>query len=145
MGSPPGRRGPAAGHLLGHQPRPHQVDAEPGDLGEGRASGRADLDGLKSHERELVRAVFGRPAVGDRVAMSDLENEFYKDLPGIKDRIYEELMARKYYRGRPDKVLGVWIVIAMWPQRLSLQPTHPGRFSAASANRGSGMGNGPTP
>lgn len=74
---------------------------------------RADFEGLKSHERKLLRAVFGRPSVGERVAMSDLENEFYKDLPGIKDRIFEELMERKYYRGRPDKVLGVWIAIAV--------------------------------
>ncbi len=74
---------------------------------------RADLDDLKSHERKLVRAVFGRPVVGERVAMSDLENEFYKDLPGVKDRIFEELMELKYYRGRPDKVLGIWIAIAI--------------------------------
>ena len=41
--------------------------------------------------------------------MSDLENEFYKDLPGIKDRIFAELMKLKYYRSRPDRVLGFWI------------------------------------
>jgi len=51
-----------------------------------------DLRGLKSHERELLRGVFGTPRAGDRVPMSDLENQFYKKLPGIKDGIYDELM-----------------------------------------------------
>ena len=71
------------------------------------------VDELKSHEREMLRALFGRPSAGDRVAMSDLENEFYKDLPGIKDRVFEELMKLKFYRARPDKVLGIWVVIAV--------------------------------
>jgi len=75
--------------------------------------GAADLSGLKSHETKLLKAVFGRPAVGDRVHMSDLENEFYKDLPGIKDRIFAELMKLKYYRSRPDRVLASWIGIAI--------------------------------
>jgi len=72
-----------------------------------------DLSGLKSHERELLKAVFGSPVAGERVEMSDLENEFYKDLPGIKDRIFAELMELKYYRSRPDRVLGLWVVVAI--------------------------------
>lgn len=72
-----------------------------------------ELSGLKSHERKLLRAVFGSPAVGDRVPMSDLENQFYKDLPGIKDRIFAELMEHKFYRSRPDRVLGVWVGVAI--------------------------------
>lgn len=72
-----------------------------------------DLHGLKSHESKLLRAVFGSPTAGDRVHMSDLENEFYKDLPGIKERIFDELMKLKYYRSRPDRVLAVWIGIAI--------------------------------
>jgi hypothetical protein len=75
--------------------------------------GGEDISGLKSHERKMLRAVFGSPKVGDRVHMSDLENEFYKDLPGIKDRIFSELMELKYYRSRPDRVLGLWVGIAV--------------------------------
>jgi uncharacterized membrane protein YgcG len=71
------------------------------------------LSDLKSHERKLLRGVFGSPAVGDRVHMSDLENEFYKDLPKIKDQIFAELMELKYYRSRPDRVLGFWVVAAI--------------------------------
>jgi uncharacterized membrane protein YgcG len=75
--------------------------------------GGEDLSELKSHEQKLLRAVFGSPRAGDRVHMSDLENEFYKDLPGIKDRVFSELMELKYYRSRPDRVLASWIGIAL--------------------------------
>ena len=75
--------------------------------------GGEDISGLKSHERKMLRAVFGSPRAGDRVHMSDLENEFYKDLPGIKDRVFSELMELKYYRSRPDRVLVQWVGIAI--------------------------------
>jgi uncharacterized membrane protein YgcG len=67
------------------------------------------LSDLKSHESKLLRGVFGSPVAGDRVHMSDLENDFYKELPGIKDRIFAELMKLNYYRSRPDRVLGFWV------------------------------------
>ena len=73
----------------------------------------SDWDDLKSHERKLLRAVFGSAGAGERVPMSDLENEFYKDLPKIKDRIFSELMKRRFYRSRPDRVLAGWIIAAM--------------------------------
>ena len=75
--------------------------------------GGQDLAGLKSHEHKLLKAVFGSQTAGDRVRMSDLENEFYKDLPGIKERIFDELMKLNYYRSRPDQVLVSWIGIAI--------------------------------
>ncbi|MDP2481727.1 MAG: DUF2207 domain-containing protein [Candidatus Palauibacterales bacterium] len=75
--------------------------------------GSEDFGGLKSHERKMLVAVFGSPVAGDRVHMSDLENEFYKDLPGIKDRIFDELMKLRYYRSRPDRVLGLWVAVAV--------------------------------
>ncbi len=65
-------------------------------------------DTLKPHERRLLDALFEG---GSRrsVALSDLQNEFYRDLPGIKDRIFGHLMKRHYYRARPDKVKQAWI------------------------------------
>jgi uncharacterized membrane protein YgcG len=72
-----------------------------------------DLSDLKSHERKLLRGIFGTPRAGDRVPMSDLENEFYKELPGIKDRIFQELMDLGYYRSRPDRVLAMWILVGL--------------------------------
>lgn len=76
-----------------------------------RASG--EWDDLRSHERKLLRAIFGSGSAGDRVPMSDLENEFYKDLPKIKDRIFGELLKKRYYRRRPDHVMAVWLIAAL--------------------------------
>lgn len=63
---------------------------------------------LKPHERRLLDALFEG---GSRrsVELSDLQNEFYRDLPGIKDRVFGHLMKRHYYRARPDKVKQAWI------------------------------------
>src|SRR6185295_1785031 len=46
---------------------------------------------------------------GPVVELSELENEFYKSLPGIKSALFDALIARSYYRSRPDSVQGAWI------------------------------------
>jgi uncharacterized membrane protein len=68
---------------------------------------RGEWSALKPHEQELLSALFG---FSDRVEMSDLENKFYKSLPGIKDRVYDELMSRQYYARRPDKVKAAYVI-----------------------------------
>lgn len=62
---------------------------------------------LHRHERALLKALFsgGRTTV----RMSDLEHEFYKDLPDIKDGLWDRLLALGYYDRRPDRVLAGWI------------------------------------
>jgi hypothetical protein len=62
---------------------------------------------LKAFEQQLMNALF---MWGDSVRLSDLENKFYKSLPGIKDKIYEELMRRGYYGRRPDKVKAGYLI-----------------------------------
>ncbi|MGH9804017.1 MAG: DUF2207 domain-containing protein [Candidatus Acidiferrales bacterium] len=66
--------------------------------------------GLKTHERELLRCVFRGKS---QVELSDLENDFYRDLPGIRDRIFDQLLGRKYYLRRPDRVRNLYLVIAI--------------------------------
>src|SRR5438132_318759 len=57
---------------------------------------------LKPHERAVLHGIFlGR---GDAVDLSDLKNEFYRELPGIRDRIFDALVGRGYYARRPDQV-----------------------------------------
>jgi uncharacterized membrane protein len=68
---------------------------------------RNEWSALKPHEQALLGALF---SFGDRVEMSDLENKFYKSLPGIRDSIYDELMRRQYYARRPDKVKAAYII-----------------------------------
>jgi hypothetical protein len=58
---------------------------------------------LKAHEQRLLDAIFSGGYL-ESVSLSDLENKFYKDLPGIKDRIFDVLMSRRYFNQRPDKV-----------------------------------------
>ena len=43
------------------------------------------------------------------VPLSALDNEFYKQLPGIRDAVYDRLVNRGLYRSRPDYVKARWI------------------------------------
>jgi hypothetical protein len=45
----------------------------------------------------------------ETVRLKDLQNRFYKSIPGIQDAIYESLERRGYYIHRPDKVKGNWM------------------------------------
>jgi len=74
---------------------------------------------LKAHERALLDSLF---AGGHRasVDLSDLENSFYRELPKIRDRLFERLLERRYYTKRPDKVRRVYLVTAAAVAFLSL-------------------------
>ncbi len=63
---------------------------------------------LKGHEGQLLRGIF-QGGSAPSVEMSDLENTFYRTLPAIRDGIFAELLAKKYYRARPDSVQGAAI------------------------------------
>ncbi len=58
---------------------------------------------LSAHERLLLAAIFTDGSM-QSVPLSSLENKFYRSLPGIRDAIFDALLARKYYAHRPDKV-----------------------------------------
>jgi uncharacterized membrane protein len=47
---------------------------------------------------------------GTRVELSDLKEEFYTELPGIKSGIFDRLLGRGFYHARPDKVRTHWMV-----------------------------------
>lgn len=72
-----------------------------------RLRGREAWDDLEPHERKLLQAVFD--ARGDRVALSELENEFYKELPAIKDDLMSALVQHGVYERRPDRVVAVYL------------------------------------
>lgn len=57
----------------------------------------------RSHEQEMLSALFDAGATTD-VKLSDLQNHFYKNLPFIRDRIFNALMNDGYYLHRPDTV-----------------------------------------
>jgi hypothetical protein len=61
---------------------------------------------LEPHERRVFNGIFEDGKA--EVKLSDLENEFYRHLPGIKDSIVDRLIGRGFYRARPDSVKGHW-------------------------------------
>lgn len=67
---------------------------------------------LRKHERKLLNALFFDEARTE-VSLSELENHFYTDIPVIKDHIFDQLIAHKYYRKRPDQVRGMYIVLGV--------------------------------
>ena len=68
----------------------------------------SEWTGLKQHELQLLSALFTEGAV-DTVSLSELQNHFYKNIPGIRDSLFDELLERGYYLHRPDYVRAGWI------------------------------------
>ena len=63
---------------------------------------------LAPHERRVFDGIFtGR---GPSVTLSDLEDEFYTTLPGIRDGIFDRLRHHGFYGARPDHVRRRWMV-----------------------------------
>ncbi len=66
----------------------------------------ADEAKLAAHERLVLDGIFA--SRGSAVSLSDLEDEFYPELPGIREGIFARLLTHGYYRSRPDKVQAGW-------------------------------------
>jgi Predicted membrane protein (DUF2207) C-terminal domain/Predicted membrane protein (DUF2207) N-terminal domain len=66
---------------------------------------------LEPHETKVRDGIFADG--GTTVKLSDLENEFYRQLPGIRDSIFQRLVDRGLYRSRPDRVRNRWLVYAV--------------------------------
>jgi uncharacterized membrane protein YgcG len=60
-------------------------------------------ESLLAHERSLLERLFesGGKTV---VALRELENSFYRHLPGLQATIFSRLLQRRYYLQRPDEV-----------------------------------------
>jgi hypothetical protein len=73
-----------------------------------------DWSGAKSHELLLLHGIFGAPVLGmlEEVALSELQNRFYKNLPGIRRAILESLVQRGYFAHRPDIVRQAYLLVA---------------------------------
>lgn len=75
---------------------------------------------LLPHERELLDALFGGSTRSAR--LSDLENEFYEELPDLRDRMMGTLVDHGFYSRRPDRVKRLWIVVAVVVAALIVVP-----------------------
>jgi hypothetical protein len=71
----------------------------------------ADAVPLAPHERRLLVGIF--LSRGPTVALSELENEFHTELPGIRTAIFDRLLERGMYHARPDRVRQRWHVAGL--------------------------------
>ncbi len=58
-------------------------------------------DSLRDYEKALLDSIFDGGTERD---LDDLQNEFYKDIPDIKKKVYEGLVKKNYFPTSPDKV-----------------------------------------
>lgn len=65
------------------------------------------FDDLSETEQRILKDIFGTQS---RVTVSSLKNKFYTKLPGIRDKVYEEMVTKGYFEKRPDKVRTNYIV-----------------------------------
>ncbi|HET9275529.1 MAG TPA: DUF2207 domain-containing protein, partial [Gemmatimonadales bacterium] len=71
----------------------------------------AEWNGLAPHEQRVLEGIFEGQKASRK--LSDMEDEFYSCLPGIRDGVFDRLTERGYYHARPDKVRARWIVLAI--------------------------------
>jgi hypothetical protein len=79
-----------------------------------------EWSGIKAHEEELLKGLFGAYSPEKEVLLSDLKNEFYQTLVDIKNDLFRELKEAGFYRHRPDKVLGAFIAVGVVSLGLSI-------------------------
>jgi len=73
-----------------------------------RLGGHHEGKELAIHERRMLDGLF--KTHGTTVQLSDLENEFYSALPGIRTGVFDRLLAKGFYRARPDRVRAGWTI-----------------------------------
>ena len=72
---------------------------------------RSEWANLKDHEQELLNGIFVTGKPGESVAMSSLENQFYVNLPSIKNSLMDSLVEHGYFLRRPDSVRSGYIAV----------------------------------
>ena len=72
---------------------------------------RTEWTSLKPHEQDLLGGIFA--GASDTVSLSDLHNQFYQYLPGIKSSFFDSLVTHGYYRRRPDSVRSTYIGLGL--------------------------------
>ncbi len=63
---------------------------------------------LSTFEYKIMSYLFSGSSQG--IFISELENEFYKNLSSLKDTLYGELVSKKYFLKNPEKVRNIYIV-----------------------------------
>ena len=65
-------------------------------------------ENLSAFEQKLMVNLFSSSPRG--IFLSEMENEFYKNLPSLRDTLYGDLINKKYFLKNPEKVRNVYMV-----------------------------------
>lgn len=65
-------------------------------------------DDLESYEKELLQGLF---KTGDVVKVSDLKTKFYQDLAKVKEKLYADLIRKKYFPHHPARVKALYLTL----------------------------------
>ena len=65
-------------------------------------------DHLLPYEQKLRDGLFED---GDQVELSELRKKFAERLQKVKDALYDDMVSRKWFLRRPDRVRQIWVVI----------------------------------
>lgn len=65
---------------------------------------------LLEYEKELYKRIFDTK---ESVKISDLKTEFYKDLKVVKEKLYEEMLNKKFFYENPESVRLKYILIGV--------------------------------
>jgi uncharacterized membrane protein YgcG len=65
-------------------------------------------DKLLLYEKRLLNGLFES---GDQVELSALRKTFAERLQAVKDALYDDMVSRKWFLRRPDRVRQTWVVI----------------------------------
>ena len=65
-------------------------------------------DHLLPYEQKLRDGLFED---GDQVELSELRKKFAERLQKVKDALYDDIVSRKWFLRRPDRVRQIWVVI----------------------------------
>jgi uncharacterized membrane protein len=69
-----------------------------------------DTKGLITYEKELLDRLFDE---GKIVKVSELKTKFYKDLKAVKEKLYEEMVNKKFFYENPEKVRNRYLFIGI--------------------------------
>jgi hypothetical protein len=65
---------------------------------------------LREYELRIFNGIF---ASGDVVSTEDLEHKFYKHIPKIRDDLWADLAARRFFDGKPNDVRKRWKIFGV--------------------------------
>lgn len=68
-----------------------------------RSSSEGKYENIDPLEKKILEDIFGSK---DTVTTNSLKNKFYTKINGIKNAVYDDMVKKKYFDKRPDKVRG---------------------------------------